>query len=84
VRAHEAARTPDPELGCRRRRTSGAATAAAARASPIASGARPTIRCGGRRPGDGWRSARSRVGWQRTTGSVLAGTGNRTPCGPEA
>jgi hypothetical protein len=48
---------PAPAAGPRR--TSVAATAAVARISPTASGARPTIRSDGRPPEDGWRSGRS-------------------------
>ena len=45
-----------------RRRTSAAATAVDVRASPTASGARPTIPCGGRQLGDALRSEPSRIG----------------------
>ena len=72
--------TPAPAAGPRR--TSGAATAAAGRASPTASGAHPTIRSGGRAPGDGWRSGRSRPMWRVTAGPARAGIGQPTRSGP--
>jgi hypothetical protein len=73
-----ASTTPAPAAGPRR--TSGAATAAVVRASPTASVGHPTTRCGGRRPGDGWRSGRSRSTSRSTAGAVRAGTARRTRC----
>jgi hypothetical protein len=40
----------------------------------------PTIPSGGRRPGDGWRSGRSRTGSRSMVGTAPAGIVSRTRC----
>ena len=77
-----ASTTPAPAAGPRR--TSAAATAAAVRASPIASGARPTTRSDGRRPGGGWRSGRSRPTSRSRAGAAPAGVASHIPSDPES